>query len=247
MFNDASCNQNENGEHHQYRRHRKRGHVLELVKKDFHMERERVRLSTQVARNHRHRSEFAHGARRTKHHAVKERPLDMRESDAPENREALRTHERRGLFLVGSLGFQHRNQFAGNERERHENRRKHNSRHREHDLDVPILQQRENRALAAEREQENQARNNRRNRHRQVDERRENLFPLKLELREAPCGTQPEYRIDGDREERRLQRKEDRLDGVIVGNRLAVHRKTLLERFGNHRNQREDKHQEDEK
>ena len=168
------------------------------------MERERVRLSAQVARNHRHRTEFAHGARRAEHYAVKESPLDMRKSDAPKNRKTLRTHERRRLFLVGSLRFQYRNQFARNERERHENCCKHDSRHRKDNLDIGILQQRENRALAAEREQENEARDNRRNCHRQVNERRENLFALELELREAPGGTQAKDRIDGDREERSL-------------------------------------------
>ena len=211
------------------------------------MQWECIRLATQMPRYHGNRTEFAHRARRTKHHAIKERPLDMRKSDPAENGKALRSHECSRLFFVGALRFQHRNEFARNERERDKYRRKHNTRNRKHNLDVPILQQRKNRALATEREQENEACDNRRNRHRQVNQRRQNLLALKLELGNGPCRAQTKNRVDNNRKERRLQRQENRLDGIIVGDRLGIHRKTLLERLGNHRNQRQNQHQEHER
>ena len=120
-------------------------------------------------------------------------------------RSAARCAERdRRLLLLRALLLHQRDQFARHERKRHEDRRQHNARHREHNLDVMRLQPRPEITLRAEQQHEHQARDHRADRERQIDQRDQEGLAAKLEFRDGPGRDHAEHQIEADRNRRQL-------------------------------------------
>ena len=82
------------------------------------------------------------------------------------------------------------NELPGHERKGHENRREHDSGHREDDVDAVRLQERAEPAIAAEQQNEDETGNDGRRRERQIDQRNERVFAAELELRNRSQGGQ---------------------------------------------------------
>ena len=94
------------------------------------MQRHGVGLAADVARDDADRAELAHRPRVAEDHAVEQRPLDVRQRDAPEDLPAAGAEHARRLFLLGALRLHQRDQLAGDEREGDEDRREHDARAR---------------------------------------------------------------------------------------------------------------------
>ena len=114
------------------------------------MQRHGVGQAAYVARHHRHRAEFTHGAGVAQEHAVEQAPFDVGQGHIPEGLPAI-SAEREGCLLIAIALFLHqRDQFAGDEREGDEDCGQHNARHGEQDLDAMSLQPRSEQPLSAE-------------------------------------------------------------------------------------------------
>ena len=131
-----------------------------------------------------------------------------------------------------------RNQFAGNERKGDKHRGQHNARHREHDLDVMLGQPRPQPPLRAEHQHVNEARDHRRHRERQVDQREQNLLATKFKFRNRPGSSDAEHEIERHRDRRHGERELDRGRGIGLGERGPIGIQPLLESFMKHRGQR---------
>ena len=115
-------------------------------------------------------AELAHRAGVAEQDAGEQRPFDVRQRHGEEDLEAARAERQRGFFLGRSLLLHERNHLARDERKGDEQRRQHDARHGEDDLDAVRGEPRPEQALRAEQEHEDQARDDRRHRERQVDQ-----------------------------------------------------------------------------
>jgi hypothetical protein len=101
------------------------------------------------------------------------------------------------LPLLPALRFHQRNQFTGDERESDEDRRQHDARHGEDDLDVVCLQPGAEPALRAEHQHVDQARDHRRHRKRQVDQGDQQALAGNSNLAIAHEAATPNTRFSG--------------------------------------------------
>ena len=139
-----------------------------------------------MARDDRDRAELAHRARVAQNDAVEQRPLDVRQRHARERLPAACAERQRGFLLVVALRLHQRDQFARDERKRHENRRQHDAGNGEDDLDVVCRQPRPKPALRAEEQHVDQAGDDRRDRERQIDQRDQQALSDEIELADRP-------------------------------------------------------------
>ena len=95
-------------------------------------------------------------------------------------------------------------------------------------------------ALEPEQQHEHQARDHRRHRERQVDQRDEEALAAELELGDRPGGRDPDQRVERHRHRRGGERERDRRPGVGMPQRGKVGRDSLGERLGEDGDQRQE-------
>src|SRR5207248_990299 len=110
-----------------------------------------------------------------------------------------------------------RDQLAGDEGEGDEGGREDEARGGEDDPPVVRPQPRAEVALQAEDQHEDETGHDRRDREREVDERREQRPARKAEAGDRPGGGDPEDQVGGDRERRDRERQANRGQRVLVG------------------------------
>ena len=120
------------------RRDRERARVVVFVVENFDVERERVGLAADVSGDDRDRAELSQRARGAEHHAVEQAPFDIGQSDAEEHLPGAGAQHHGGFFFFRPLRFHQRNQFARDERERHEGGGQDDSGDGEDDVDVVV-------------------------------------------------------------------------------------------------------------
>ena len=115
-----------------------------------------------------------------------------------------------------ALLLHERDELAGDERERHEDRGEHDARQREDDLQSVGPEPGPEQALRAEQQHVDEARHHRRDREGQVDQRDEEALAAELELRDRPGGRDAEDEVerhgdggDGERQPDRGARVRD--------------------------------------
>ena len=124
----------------QQRRDRKRGGELVVVVQNLDVQRHRVGLPADMARDHRDRAELAHRARVADHHAVEQPPLDVGQRDAKEGLPSARAQRERRLLLLACRWPPSAGSVRARRTERSRNRRQHDSRDGEDDPDVDARQ-----------------------------------------------------------------------------------------------------------
>ncbi|MNN14075.1 hypothetical protein D3C81_1271280 [compost metagenome] len=199
-----------------------------------------------MARHHRYRAELAHRPRIAQDHAVQQAPADIGQRDMAEGLPARGAQHDRCLFLFAALRLHQRDQLARDEGEGHEDRRQHDAGHREHDLDVMRFQPRAEPALRAEQQHVDQARDHRRHRERQVDQRDQQVLAAELELGDGPCRRHAEHHVQRHRDRRHRQRELDRGHGIGFDQRFKVGLHALAQRFVEDRSQRHEQEQREE-
>ena len=136
-FEHALEHQRDEREPRQQRGDREGGDEIILVVEDLDVQRHRVGLAADMARDDRHRAELAHRPRVAQQHAVEQTPADVGQGHAPEGLPARRAERQRRLLVVAALLGHQRDQLARDEGEGDEDRREHDAGHREDDLEVP--------------------------------------------------------------------------------------------------------------
>ena len=202
-----------------------------LVVEDFDMQRHGVGLAANVARHHRHRAELAHGAGIAEQHAVEQAPFDVGQRHVPEGLPAAGAERQRRFLVAGALLLHQRDQFARDEREGDEDRGEHDAGHREDDLDAVRLEPRPEEAAGAEQQHVDQARDHRRHREGQVDQRGQEGLALELELGDRPGGGDAEDQVERHGDRRDQQRQPDRRQRVGIGQRLEDLGRPVAERL----------------
>ena len=139
-------------------------------------------------------------------------------------------HDRR-LLLLHPLRLHHGQQFAGDERERHERRRQHDARHGEDDLDLMRVQPAAQGAELAQQQHEDQPGDDRRDGEGQVNQRQQEVLAPELELGDGPGGGDAEQDVQRDGDRRRQQGQPDRAERVRVPQRLQVRPPAARERL----------------
>ena len=211
------------------------------------MQRHGVGEAADVAGHHRDRAELAHRARVAQQHAVEQAPFDVGQRDPQEDLQAARAQHARRLLLLGALLLHQRDQLARDEREGHEDRREHDARHGEDDLDVVLGEPGTQQPLGAEQQDVDQARDHRRDRERQIDQRGQQALALELELRDRPGGGDAEDHVQGHGDRRDQEREPDRRERIRVGDAGEIAAQPLAQRLDEHREQRQQQEQAEER
>ena len=173
-------------------------------------------------------------------------PADVRQRHAPEHLPAVGAEADCGHLLLRPDRLHHRDQFADDQRERHERRRQDEARPGEDDLDRQRGEGRPEEPLAAEDQHQRQAGHDRRHRERDVEERHEQGAPGEAEAGHEPGRGDAEDGVDrhGDRGDG--EREPDRVPGVgVVGQRRPPGARAERERLDKHARQRHDDQQPD--
>ncbi|EWS63673.1 hypothetical protein Y695_03093 [Hydrogenophaga sp. T4] len=242
----ALDHQRDQGQQGQQRGDGKRGHRLVLVVEHLDVQRHGVGLAADVARDHAHGTELAHGARVAQDHAVDQAPLDVGQGHAPEGLPAGGAQNDGGLFFVVALGLHQRDQLACDEGEGHEEGGEDDAGHGEHDLDVVRHQPGAEPALRAEDQHIDQARHHRRDRERQVDQRGQEGLAPELVLGNRPGRGNAERQVQRHGHGGGEQRQADRRPGIGFLERFPVGVPALAKGFGEHGRQRQHQEQEHE-
>ncbi len=181
------------------------------------MQRQRVRLAANISRNDRDRAEFPHHARIAQHDAIEQRPLDIGQRDGEEGAPAARAKRRRSLFEITPLRLHERNEFARHEGCGDEHAGEHNARQRKQDLDLHRLQRMAEQALEAEDEEIGHARDDRRDRERDLDDDSQQSLARKIVFGDRPSRRHAESCVDGHGDQRRDYRQHDGMAGIGIG------------------------------
>src|SRR5690348_2229676 len=182
-------------QHHEQRGNGKGSDILIVVIERLDVQRHGFGQATNMARNHRHRAELAHGARVAKQHAIEQAPFYVGKCHMPESAPAAGSQRDRSLLLVASLVVHQRNELARDERECHEDRCQYDSWKREDDADVVIAKPLPQPTLQSEDQCIDEARHNGRDRKRQIDQRDEKTLAPEIELGDGPGGRDAKDRI----------------------------------------------------
>ena len=114
-----------------------------------------------------------------------------------EHPETAGAERQRGFFLGGPLRLHERYQFARNKREGHEQGRKHDAGDGEDDLYVVRSEPTSKPALRSEQQHEDQARDDRRNGERQVDQRHQQVLAAKVKFATHQAAASPKAALIG--------------------------------------------------
>src|SRR5688572_12910256 len=102
-FEHGLEHEGQQGKQAQQRSHRESSDKVVLVVKNLDMERHGIGKSTDMTRDHRYRAELAHGAGIAEEHAIQQAPLDVGQSNPPEDLEAAGAEHTRRLLLLAAL------------------------------------------------------------------------------------------------------------------------------------------------
>ncbi len=122
----------------------------------------------------------------------------------------------------GTLLFHQRDQFAGDEGESDEDRRDNDAGDGKEDLDAAGVQPRAENAVGAEKQNEDETRDDRRDCKRQVDQGEQERFELEVELGDGPAQPQCQRRGSWNGDSGDEQRQAKRRHRVRHGERLEV-------------------------
>ena len=210
------------------------------------MQRHRVGQPADVARHHRHRAKLTHRPRIAQDHAVQQAPLDVGQRHAKEGLPTRCTQHDGGLLLFAALCLHERNQLTRHERKSDENGRQHNAWHGKDDLEVVVRQIRSEPSLRTEQQHVDQARNDRRNGERQVDQREQQVLAAKLELGDGPRCRHAKHHVERHGNQRDGQRQDNRGQCIGLDQRFEINIHALLERLVEHARQRHEQEQREE-
>ena len=129
-FDNSLDQQGGQSQQGQQGRHRECGRELVFVVKNFDVQRHGIGASANMAGDHRHRAELAHGAGIAQDHAIEQSPFDVGQAHAEKSLPAAGAESQRGFFFLLPLRLQQGNQFAGNKGKSHEDSGQNDSRHR---------------------------------------------------------------------------------------------------------------------
>src|SRR5690606_10816889 len=120
--------------------------------------------------------------------AVEEAPLHVREGDVPEGAPARGAEGDSGFFVGAARFFHHGDERAGDERKGDERGGDGDAGEGEHYLEIVAGQPRAEITAAPEDDDEDESRDHRRHRDREVDEGDEERFATEIELGDGPGG-----------------------------------------------------------
>lgn len=186
------------------------------------MQRQRIGLATDIARDDRDGAELAHHARVAEDDAIEQRPFDVRQRDREEGAPAGRAERGGGFLEIAALRLHQRDQLAGDERRGHEHRREDDAGDREQDLDPVFIQHRTKNALQAVDEEIGDTRDDRRDRERDLDDDQQEPPAREIEFGDRPGGCDTEGGVDRNGDDRRKHREPDRMQCIRVNDRIAI-------------------------
>ena len=228
-FDDGLHDQRHQREERQQRRARERAREVVFVVEDLDVQRQRVGHAADVARHDRHRAELAHRARVAEDDAVEQAPLHVGQRHAPEDLPGARAERGGGFLFLAALRLHERDQLARDEREGDEHRRQHDAGHREEHVHVVRGEACTEPALQAEDEHVDQARDHRRHRERQVDERDQQRLAAEIELGDRPGRGDAEDEVERNGDCGGDQRQPDRRERVGLLDRCQVEREAFAQ------------------
>ena len=199
-----------------------------------------------MSADHRDRAELAHGARIAEQNAVEQAPFDVGQRHAQECLKPGGAERNRGFLFIAALIGHQRDQFARDERKRHEDRGQHDSGQRKDDLDIVIAQPMTEPALHAEHQHIDQAGDHRRHGIRQIDQGSEETFSDGNRVWRSAQDGDAEHRVERHGNERDQQRQSN--GGKRVGLRNGGERRAdpFDRALRKHGHQRQDQEQSDE-
>ena len=217
------------------------------------MQRQRVGAPTDVARHYRHSTEFTHRTRTAQQHAIQQRPADIRQRHPPECLPCTGAQAECGQFFISALLLHQRHQFAGDEREGHEQRGQHDAGDGEDDLgqlqdvfaqqwdaEMPaFVDQRPRPAFAPEDQDEHQSRHHRRDCEWQVDQTDQQALARKFMLAHRPRGGNAEHQVQRHHDGGDQQGQANRGQRVRFGDRGHEGRQAGAQGFHEHQQQRQ--------
>src|SRR5262245_59315911 len=223
----------EEGHEREGRENHRRGvgaYQIEGLKSVLDMERQRLGLADEVARDDRDGPELAERARRRQDDAVRDAPPDRRQRD-PTKRGERRSAECPGsLLLLGADLPQDGNDLADDEGKRDEDRHEHHRRQREDDLDSMRIEPRAEPARAGIDEKERKPDDDRRESEGKVDDRVQKGLPPEALANDDERAQNAEDRVQRDGDERDQDRQPEGMEELRVGHRVPEGREAVLER-----------------
>ncbi len=145
--------------------------------------------------------------------------------------QARRAERQRGFLVRAALGAHQRNELASDEGKGDEHRGENEPRKREDDADVMRVEPWPEPALGAEQQNEDEARDDRRDGEGQLDQRDERRLAAEVELGDRPGGGDAEDRVQRNRDRGDDQRQPDRRPSVRLADRGEPHLPALAQRF----------------
>src|SRR5918997_4087924 len=203
---ERKCDEGEEGEE---RSNGEGGDKVIVIVKCLNLQRHGVGLAADVTGNDAYCAKLAHGPGVAQQHPVEQAKTDVGHGDMPECLPARRAQrDRRFLFAAALRGHQ-RDQLAGDEGEGDEDGGENQPGEREDDADVALLQPFAEPALGAEQQDEDQSRDDRRHRERQLDEGDQRRLAAEIELGDGPGGGDAEDGVERHGNRRDQQRQAD--------------------------------------
>src|SRR5690606_7280208 len=195
-FQSRLENQSDQRQQGQQRGQGESGRALILVIEHFHLQRHGGGLAAYLARDHGHGAEFAHGAGIAEQHAIEQAPFDIGQRHPPEGLPARGAERERRFLVARALILHQRDQFARDEGEGDEDGGQHDARHGKENFDAIGFEPGAEHAAGAEKQDIDQARNDRRDRKGQVDQRDQEGLALEFELGDGPGGGNTEDDVE---------------------------------------------------
>ena len=227
----ALRDQRHDGEERQQRRDGEGGLELVLVVEDLHVQRQRVGQAADVAGDDRDRAELPHRPRVAQDDAVEQPPLHVRQRDPPEHLPARGAEHDRGLLLVAPCAS-----ITGIS-----SRATKGKVTKTVASTIPGTAKMIFRSCAAshgpsqpcapEEQHEDDARDHRRDREGQVDQREQERAAREVEARDRPRGGEPEDQVGGHGDRGREQGEPEGRERVGLADRGEVRADAVLERL----------------
>ncbi len=196
-----------------------------------------------MPRHHRNSAELAHSACVAQDDAVDESPANLGQGDPKEQPPAARPQDQRCFLLGIACCLQGRQNLASHKGESDKGGGQHDARRGEDDLDVVVRKPLPAETLAAEQKNEDQARDDRRHREGQIDERDEKVASGKAVFRNQPGRRHAEYRVERNNQKRSQKSESDGRHGFWLTDRPQVRAQSLFHGLREHGSQGQQHHQ----
>ncbi len=156
----------------------------------------------------------------------------------PEHLPAIGAQQPCGLFFLRALLLHQWDQLTGHERHGHEDCRQHDTRQRENDLNVVILQPRPENATGAKHQDVDQTGDHRRDREWQVDQRHQNCFATERVLAHTPGRRDTEHNVQGHGDQHRIHGELECRQGIRLKDRREEAAQTVFQALTDDHEQR---------